>query len=276
MQANRIAQCQCEFVIFSFTMSIITLTTDWNKNDFYTGALKGKLLSHSKDIQIIDITHQIKPFNLPEAAFVVRNAYPFFPKDTIHIITVNSERSNGNAHILVKMNGHYFIAADNGIFGLIFQENPEKIIQINRKSSIPSFPSLEIYPEIIRKLIAGVPADKLGEEKTNLYKRIPLRPTIDESVIIGRVVYIDSFYNAITNISEDLFQRVGNKRKFQIFVQSNTNMINNISKSYHENPQGELLALFNSLHLLEIAMNGGNASQILALDTNSTVRVKFF
>ncbi|MFW5916329.1 MAG: SAM hydrolase/SAM-dependent halogenase family protein [Bacteroidota bacterium] len=257
-------------------MPIVTLTTDWNKQDFYTGALKGKILSLYREVRIIDITHQIKSFNLPEAAFVVRNTYPYFPENTIHIITVKSEISSKNPTILVKKDKQYFLSADNGIFGLIFQDNPDEIIDIDAKPSIPTFPSLDIYAEIIRKLLSGVSPEKLGQKKKDFNKRIPLRPTIDESVIIGRVVYIDSYFNAITNISADLFQRIGNKRKFQIFVQSNTNKISKISKTYNENPVGELLALFNSLNLLEVAMNGGNAAQILALDTDSTVRVRFY
>ncbi len=257
-------------------MPIITLTTDWNKNDFYTGALKGKILSHSREAQIIDISHQIKSFNIPEAAFIVRNTYHHFPENTIHIIAVKSEPSQKNPTILVKKDNQYFLSADNGIFGLIFQEEPEQIIKIDQTSALPTFPTLNLYTEIIRKILSGVSPEKLGEKKEEFNKRVPLRPTIDESVIIGSVVYIDSYSNAITNITADLFYRIGNKRKFQIFVQSNTNRINKISKNYNENPEGELLALFNSLNLLEVAMNGGNAAEILALDTDSTVRVRFY
>jgi len=255
---------------------IITLTTDWNKNDFYTGALKGKILNHNKEARIVDITHQIKSFNIPEAAFVIRNTYSYFPENTIHVIAVKSESSNKSPHILVEKDGQYFLGADNGIFGLIFQENPDRIVKINEFPSIPTFPSLDVYANVIQQILSGVSTEKLGEQLEDYNKRIPLRPTIDESVIIGRVVYIDSFGNPITNISADLFYRVGNKRKFQIFVQSNSNKINRISKTYSENPEGELLAIFNSLNLLEVAMNGGNAAQILALDTDSTVRVRFY
>jgi S-adenosylmethionine hydrolase len=255
---------------------IITLTTDWNKNDFYTGALKGKILNQLREAQIIDINHQVKSFNISEAAFVVRNTYQHFPENTVHIISVKSEQSEKTPHIVIKKDKQYFISADNGIFGLIFQDPPDQIVQINENPGIPSFPSLEIYSDIAVKILSGTPLEKIGKEKKDYYKRIPLRPTIDESVIIGRVVYIDSYANAITNISKDLFSRVGNKRKYQIFVQSNTNKINKISKTYNENPEGELLALFNSLDLLEIAMNGGNAAKILSLDTDSTVRVRFY
>jgi S-adenosylmethionine hydrolase len=162
------------------------------------------------------------------------------------------------------------------MFGLIFQDEPEQIVQLEESAKIPTFPALDIYSEIVAKLSAEEPMEKIGQIQKDYHKRIPLRPTIDESVIIGRVVYIDSFDNAITNISQDLFYRAGENRKFQIFVQSNTNKIHKISTTYNENPEGELLALFNSLDLLEIAMNGGNVAQILSLDTDSTVRVRFY
>lgn len=256
-------------------MSIITLTTDWNKQDFYIGALKGNILSQCKNAQIIDISHKVKTFNIPEAAFILRNTYKHFPKGTVHIVEVKSEATEKQAHIIVKKDGHYFIGADNGIFGLMFPEPPEKIIQISEKPTHPTFPSLSIFSNIACSIIEGKPIEELGVETQEMFKKIPIRPTIDESVIIGKVVYIDSFSNAITNITKDLFYRASDNRKFQIFVQSNANKINKISKTYNENPEGELLAIFNSLNLLEIAMNGGNAAEILSLDTNSTIRIRF-
>jgi S-adenosylmethionine hydrolase len=256
-------------------MSIVTLTTDWNKDDFYIGALKGKILSLCNKAKIIDITHQVKPFNIPEAAFILRNTYNQFPEGSIHIIAVQTVSGKDSRHILVKKDNHYFIGTDNGIFGLIFKDNPDQIIQLENKTSLPTFPALSVFSETASRILLGEIPENLGNEMTDLSKRVPLRPTIDESVIIGRVVYIDSYSNAITNITKDLFYRVAGNRTFQIFVQSNTNKINKISKTYNESPEGELLALFNSLNLLEIAMNGGNAAQILALTTDSTVRIRF-
>jgi len=256
-------------------MSIITLTTDWNKEDFYIGSLKGHILNQCKDVRIIDITHKTKSFNIPEAAFILRNTYRQFPAGTVHIIGVKSEASDKQEHVIVEKDGHYFIGADNGIFGLIFQEQPEKIIRISEKPAQPTFPALSLFSSIACKIIQGQSPDELGAKAQDVAKKIPIRPTIDDSVIIGKVVYIDSFSNAITNITKDLFYRVSDNRKFQIFVQSNANKISKISKTYNESPEGELLALFNSLNLLEIAMNGGNAAEILSLDTNSTIRIRF-
>jgi len=255
---------------------IITLTTDWNKHDFYAGALKGRILQAHEEVRIIDITHQIKPLNIPEAAFILRNSYSHFPKGTLHILSVKSVPEKDQHHILVVKDGHYFLGTDNGVFGLMFPDEPEKIIRLEVPNTLTTFPTMGVFTEVIKKLMDGVAPEELGDEQSTYYKRIPLRPTIDESVIIGRVVYIDSFHNAITNISRDLFQRVANQRKYQIFVQSNSNKINRSSKSYHDTQEGELLALFNSLDLLEIAMSGGNAAQILSLDTDSTVRIRFY
>ncbi|MFP3860473.1 MAG: S-adenosyl-l-methionine hydroxide adenosyltransferase family protein [Bacteroidales bacterium] len=256
-------------------MTTITLTTDWIKDDFYIGALKGKLLSLCKDVNIVDITHKIKPLNLSQAAFIIRNTYSHFPPGTIHIIGVKSVPPKGNDYLLVEKDNQYFIGADNGIFGLLFSSGPDRIIKLSVSAGYPSFPALSVFAENAAALVSGESPESLGEESHDIYKRVPLRPTIDESVIIGRIVYIDSFSNAITNITKDLFYRVANNRKFQIFVQSNTHKINNISKTYNDKPEGELIALFNSLNLLEIAMNGGNAAELLALSTDSTVRVRF-
>lgn len=256
-------------------MTTITLTTDWIKDDYYIGALKGKLFSLCNSINIVDITHKIKPFNLSQAAFIIRNSYRHFPKGTIHIIGVKSVPPKGYDYLLVEKDEQYFIGADNGIFGLLFKDDPDNIIKLSPSFNYPTFPALSVFAETASELVSGKSPASLGEKSPEIYRRVPLRPTIDESVIIGRIVYIDSFSNAITNITKDLFYRVANNRKFQIFVQSNTHKINNISKTYNDKPEGELIALFNSLNLLEIAMNGGNAAELLALSTDSTVRVRF-
>lgn len=254
---------------------IITLTTDWNKHDFYAGAFKGRILQAHEDARIVEITHRIRPLNIPEAAFILRNTYGHYPKGTLHILAVKSVPEKEQRHILVEKDGHYFLGTDNGVFGLMFPGAPDRVIRIEMHNAMPTFPTLGVFSDVANRFLSGKAPESMGSEQTDYYRRIPLRPTIDESVIIGRVVYIDSFHNAITNISRELFQRVAGQRKYQIFVQSNSNKINRISQSYQDAPEGELLALFNSLELLEIAMNGGNAAQILSLDTDSTVRIRF-
>ena len=256
-------------------MAVITLTTDWKDNDYYIGCMKGALLSKLPGCIIIDISHQIKSFNITQAAFVLRNCYTYYPAGTIHIMGINSEPEQNQQHILVKAHEQFFIGTDNGIFSLLFKEKVNQIINISNKKLITTFPELDLFIDIAVQIDKGTDIKKLGTELSEFQKRIPLRATIDDSVITGSIVYIDSYRNAITNISHDLFERIGNKRSFELFVQSNSYRIRKINNFYNETSPGELLALFNSLDLLEIAINKGNAADLLNLSTNSSVRIKF-
>ena len=100
-------------------MQIITLTTDLGIKDSYIASVKGAIYSQLQDIVLVDITNNINPFNIQQAAFVLRNCYKDFPDGTIHIISVDDELSIENEHLLVKSNDHYFIGSDNGLFPLL-------------------------------------------------------------------------------------------------------------------------------------------------------------
>ncbi|MFW6364774.1 MAG: SAM hydrolase/SAM-dependent halogenase family protein, partial [Bacteroidota bacterium] len=158
-------------------MTTITLTTDWIKDDFYIGALKGKLLSLCKNVNIVDITHKIKPFNLPQAAFIIRNSYSHFPPGTIHLIGVKSVPPKGYDYLLVEKDNQYFIGADNGIFGLLFNDDPDKIIKLSSSAGYHSFPALSVFAETAAALVSGKSHESLGKETPGIYKRVPLRPT---------------------------------------------------------------------------------------------------
>ncbi|MFC2151610.1 S-adenosyl-l-methionine hydroxide adenosyltransferase family protein [Bacteroidota bacterium] len=255
-------------------MPVITLTTDWNNDDFYLGAVKGAIYNSCIDATIVDITHQIKPFNIYQAAFILKNCHKFYPKGSVHIIGVKTEAFANQQFIAAEFEDRYFLGTDNGIFSLLFKDDDTvKFVLLDYERS--SFPVLDVFSKVACKLIEGEEFDSLGNEVKEIERRVPLRATIDESSISGSVVYIDSFQNAITNVSNDLFKRIGKGRPFKIYVQSNHYVISKINQSYQETSIGELLALFNSLNLLEIAINGGNAAELLNLDTNSTIRIKF-
>ncbi|KPL25918.1 MAG: hypothetical protein AMS23_04060, partial [Bacteroides sp. SM1_62] len=202
-------------------MTIVTLTTDWKANDYYVGAIKGKILSQSTQAQVIDISHQVPTFNITQAAFILRNCFYNFPKGSVHIIGVNTEGGKDMPFLLVEYNKHYFIGTDNGIFGLLFSEKPDRIIELRSPAELRSFTSFSIFAEAASRLANGDKPDSLGRVVKKYQERIPLRAAIDQSVITGSVIYIDSFRNAITNITRDLFDRIGDNRPFEIYVQSN-------------------------------------------------------
>ncbi len=255
-------------------MAIITLTTDWGRMDYYVGALKGELLNGCPTATIVDISHHIPAFNVQQAAFVVRNSYRHFPNGTVHIIGVNSEPSAKNPLVAVEADGQYFLGADSGVLSLAIRANPVKVIKVSYEP-IPGFSALYAFGMAAAHLANGGAIDDLGEPYVSFSQMIPLRAAFEDSLINGTIIYIDSFNNVITNISYDLFERVGQNRAFEIYVQSLHNKLTTICNTYSDALPGELLAIFNSIGLLEVAINNGKAAELLSLDVGSAVRVKF-
>jgi hypothetical protein len=252
----------------------VTLTTDWKQHDFYIGMIKGRLTSSCPNIRIIDLSHDIPSFNIHHAAFVVRHSFSFFPSGTIHLILVNSESNLISRLLVVEYNSHIFVLPDNGIIGLLFSSTPERAYEVKFNSQ-GSFASLDCFSNIVKKLSSGNPIETIGEAVTDFNIKISLRATIDESIINGSIIYIDSYNNAITNISKSLFERVGKGRDYNIFIQSNYNKISKLSTTYNEVEPGELLGLFNSANLLEIAIRNGYAAELLSLNVGGSIRVNF-
>jgi len=272
-------------------MPIITLTTDWKNSDFYVAAVKGRIMGICPEAQIVDVSHSISSFNSAQAAFVLKKSYEYFPAGTIHIIGINSVPEKNQPFLAIEAFDQYFIGTDNGIFALIFGEQVDKIIRIiydedpdENKNSLSReissggnlFPELNIFAVTAAFLAGGGNIEELGETQDSFFRQIPIRAAFENSRINGSIIYIDSYQNAISNISRDLFSRVGKNRRFEIFIQSNYHKITKINNTYNETTVGELLAVFNSLNLLEIAINKGNAAELLALDLNSVIRVKFY
>jgi S-adenosylmethionine hydrolase len=257
-------------------MAIITLTSDWGLKDHYIGAVKGAILKLLPGAQIIDISHQIPAFDLNQAAFIIRNFYPNFPEGTIHILAINTEAAVETPHTLVLYNGHYFIAADNGIFSLLFDEKPEKIIELDviQDSDYFIFPTRDVFAKVACHIAGGQPIEKLGFPKESILQRIAFQPVIQEDLIKGKVIYIDNYENVFINIKESLFKSATKNRKFAITFRSLNYRITEISQSYKDVSQGEMLALFSTSGFIEIAIREGKASSLLGLKMDQLVTVE--
>lgn len=256
-------------------MAIITLTSDWGLKDHYAGAVKGVILTKMPEARIVDISHSIPSFEIEQAAFVVRNSYPNFPAGTIHILGINTEESEKFAHTAVEIDGQFFIGTDNGIFSLIFDRKPDKIVEltISQESDFFTFSSRDRFVKAAVHLATGGKIEELGNAKDNIIEKILLRPVHDSNVVKGHVMYIDSYENVITNITESFFKEARKNRKFSILFRSYE--INRISRSYTDVAPGEILALFDSNGYLEIAMNQGNAAGLLGLEVKDMIRIEF-
>lgn len=257
-------------------MPIITLTSDWGLKDHYLASVKGAFLSSIPNITLVDISHQIPPFDLNQASFILKSAYKNFPEGSIHIVGVNTEASIDMPHVLIKHKGHYFIGADNGVFALMFDEIPELIIELDiiQTSNRFSFSTKDVFVQAAMHLVEGKDIEHLGEKRDALTNKMSFKPVIESHLIKGKVIYIDAYQNVIANITEDLFNKVVKGKKFKILLRAGNYEITKISKSYMDVSEGELLALFDSENNLEIAINKGKASSLLGLGIDDVVRIE--
>lgn len=265
-------------------MQIITLTSDFGLKDFYAAALKGKFYTLDSAVQLVDISHQVTAASPLEAGFVLRYAYPSFPKGTVHVIAVQ-EVVESSTMLAAEMDGHYFLCADNGILSLI---NPEfkinKIVAIDFREENESklFPSKDILAKAAVHLAKGGAIGLLGREIREIKESLDYKPrfTKDKSSIWGKVMYIDNFGNLITNINKAYFAECCGDRRFEITL-PRRNKVHRIVQQYTDVGDGDVLALFNSSGLLEIAVSGaGNlkfngANTLLGVNLMADIIVTF-
>ena len=275
-------------------MSIITLTTDFGIKDHFIANIKGAILSEIPEVNIVDISHQISPFNILEAAYIIQNSYRSFPLGTIHIIGVDSELNPENKHLVVKFEGQYFICADNGIMSMAcLNIEPEKIVEINiHDKLITNFSVLDVFVKVACHISRGGKLEVIGKTISKIKSVKNLTPFINESKnqIIGNVIYIDNYGNVITNITKSFFKEVSKSREFEISVRNYkfkkihskySDIVNFSIDESKRNNDGQALAIFNSSLNLEIAIyksnpvNFGTAASLMGLNILDTVTVNF-
>jgi S-adenosylmethionine hydrolase len=254
-------------------MPIVTLTSDFGLTDYYIAVIKGALLCQNQNLNIVDITHNVKTYDIVQGAFVLKNAYSSFPKETIHILSINNYYSKKNCFLAVRSDDHYFIGPDNGVFSLLFNEKPKDIYELEYDMK-SDFPLKDIFSKAVGHITNGLPFNEIGIKIDEIEERISFQPVINKSQIKGTVIHIDHYENAIVNITKDLFEQVGEKRKFSIFFKR-FNPIQKLSKNYSDVSVGEQLCFFNSAGCLEIAINMGKASSMLGLNIDDSVQIEF-
>ncbi|MCL6296051.1 SAM hydrolase/SAM-dependent halogenase family protein [Jejuia spongiicola] len=275
-------------------MAIITLTTDFGEKDHFAGATKGAIYSELPDVKIVDISHSVSPFSIPEAAYIIQNAYNSFPKGTIHIIGIDSEINPENKHIAIKLDDHFFICANNGIMSMICSEiAPEKIVEINIHDKIQtSFPVLDVFVKVACHIARGGTLDIIGKAITNIKPIKNIVPYVneDKSQIIGSVIYIDNYGNVVTNIKRGFFETIQKGRPFEVSARNYkfktifskySDIVNFEIPEEKRHDEGRGLVVFNSGDFLEIALyksnttTVGSASSLMGLGIMDAVSINF-
>lgn len=248
-------------------MPLITLTSDIGEQDYLVGAVKGRLLRIDEGFRIIDITHRLAPFNYPQAAYVCRNAIKNFPEYTYHLVLVNLFETKPEQLLLAFHRDQYIICADNGLLTMILEDRPEMVIGIPlEKAAVKNTLYLvDMIGKAILNLSNGQPIQDIGIMDPVYEEKNPLRPTFGDNWIEGQIIFIDHFENVVVNISQEQFEQQRRGRRFRIVFRRDE-IIERISGSYADVPQGEKLVLFNSAGYMEIAINKGNAAGLFGLE----------
>ena len=275
-------------------MSVITLTTDFGIKDHYVGSIKGALFNELQNVNIVDVSHNISPFNIVEAAYIIENSYKNFPDGSIHIIGVDSEKTVEQSHLIIKLDNHFFICANNGIMSLLASKiNPEKIIEINiHNDKITTFSVIDVFVKIAAHIYRGGSIDLVGNQIYELKELYNLNPILNEksNEISGNVIYVDNYDNVVTNISKKIFTEFGKSRPFEInarnyifkeIVGSYGSAIRFDIKKENRKEIGKKIALFNKSNYLELSIyksnpqTFGGAASLFGLNYRDVITIKF-
>lgn len=255
-------------------MPIVTLSTDLGLQDPYVGIIKGAILKRCPDVHLIDITHNINPFDIVQAAWVLRQSFREFPEDSIHLVNVNNANRFPDYFILFREKGHYFVGPDNGLFSLTFEEPIEKAYSIPCDEP-DRFPLKTCFARAVAHIAAGKPLNEIGPPVAEPESRISLHPVTSRTGIQGHVVHVDHYGNAILNIHQTLFERIAEERDFALYFKTHE-PLRRICSYYADVAIGEPLCWFNSGGFLEIAVNMGRAAELLGLKRENPVQIDFF
>ena len=261
-------------------MSIITLTTDYGNKDYSVSELKAKIYNEITDVRIVDISHNISPFNLTEAAYIIKSAYRHFPKGSIHIIGIESDLTPENSHIAMKFDDNYFIGADNGIFSMIIGDfKADSMVEINiHKNYNNTITANDVFVKIATHISRDGKLEVIGK-KIDLIKEIKdIKPVVsnDNNQIIGSVIYIDNYGNVVTNITQNIFNKIAKSRPFTIYARNVKfdKIFNNYSDAIDysvpkdkREEDGKKIALFNNLGYLELSIYKSNPSTVGSAST---------
>jgi len=266
--------CNFETKIHLLNLKPVTITCDFGPRDFYSAVVTGRLLSLQPELRIVMVSRDIRPYQIYEASVIVRNSFGSFPDGSVHLVLVNSTTAQKVKQVAIKYHNHYFVGPDSGIYGLIFEDKPNAIVQLlPDENSSETFPELDVCTKAAVQLSEGKDILELGPAIDSLLETVPFKPTTEPNVIKGMVIYIDNYQNAITNITRKMFEKMNKSGKFTIrfgryFTQK-------ISGTYNYAPEAELVAVFGSTGLLEIALFKSSAQNLLGIKVRDVVRIDF-
>jgi len=266
-------------------MRLISLITDFGLKDNFVGVMKGVILKINPQAQIVDICHEVRPQGLLEAAFLLRSAFRYFPRGSLHLVVVDPAVGSQRKKIIARTENYYFIGPDNGVFTLALKDEPAiDIVEITNqkyflKPTSSTFHGRDIFAPISAYLSKGEDLVKFGRRITSIQELSLPKVKLSPKALSGEIIYTDRFGNLVSNIDKDTLENFtssakpgGKNKNFKIFIKDKT--IDRLSSSYVEGGHLKLLALIDSFNYLEIALNCGAACDYLKAKAGTKVVVR--
>lgn len=257
---------------------IITLTTDYGLNDHLVGTMKGVILKINPDVTIVDITHNVAPFDLLDGALAIGSAYSYFAPKTIHVVVVDPGVGTDRRPLLVSAENQYFVAPDNGVLSVIYERQQDVVVRHANAEHYymqpisKTFHGRDIFAPIAAWLSKNWQPASMGEDITD-FKRFALpRPKPAEGTLKGIVMRVDAFGNLVTNFRvEDLPEASAENGDTAIKLQIGNQQISRLVSTFAQGNTGEPIAYVGSSGYVEVAINKGNASRTLAIGRGTPV-----
>jgi S-adenosylmethionine hydrolase len=261
-------------------MTVITLTTDFGSGDYEAGVLKGVIWRIAPSVHIADISHDITPQSVLEAALLLWRVACYFPAGTIHMAVVDPGVGTSRRAIAAQLGNQYFVGPDNGLVSLMLDQSEEahqavKFIWLDRPQYwLPDisnvFHGRDIFAPVAAHLATGISLDQLGTEIVDPIRIEIPKPERVSRGWIGQVIHIDHFGNLATNLNINHLNKVK-----EVVVKIKGEQINGLVSTFGERPVGELIALIDSSGSLAISVVNGNAAKVLQADVGDTIEVLF-
>ena len=273
---------RCNILIFEgeHLMKLLTFLSDFGNKSSYVSQMKGIALSMT-DARIVDITHDITPHNIHEGAFVLRTSVPFFPTGTVHVAVVDPGVGTPRRGIVVTTSTQVLVGPDNGLLipaaRLLGNFTVYEIANSNLMLTSVSntFHGRDVFTPVAAHVLNGVIFDQIGPIVNDFVDLNFGGFEITDKTATGKIIYVDSFGNIITNIDGfRLRQALGFDRKIMLFIGKKQLEIPFV-KSYNFAKKGKLLATIGSSNLLEIALNQGDAGKKLCVKPDDDVKILF-
>ncbi len=254
---------------------IIALLTDFGTEDGYVGAMKGKILSTAPGVDVVDISHDIEPFNTRQAAFCLSNCYSYFPDKTIFVIVVDPGVGTSRKGLVIQTANYYFIGPDNGVFSFIYGKEAFNSFEIDVDSILwkvaPTFHGRDVFAPLAAFLANGKSINNLITPTKKVVTFIKPIKKMRKNHFRIPVVHIDHFGNVILSLQKKDFSRLVKSKDFRIAYRSYE--LDKILTTFGEVASGEILLLWDSSDYLQIAKNGGSAAKELHIAVDGEVEM---